>query len=51
MIILPIKNKMGATKKQCFLLFLYLTKSSLTVIQSPGFKNDYNFGISVSKYQ
>ena len=27
-IILPIKSKMAAAKKQCFLRFLYLTESS-----------------------
>ena len=27
-IILPIKSKMTAAKKQCFLRFLYLTESS-----------------------
>ena len=27
-IILPIKSKMAAAKKQCFLQFLYLTESS-----------------------
>ena len=32
-IILPIKGKMAATEKQCFLRFLYLTESS-----SPSFK-------------
>ena len=32
-IILPIKSKMAAAKKQCFLRFLYLTESS-----SPSFK-------------
>ena len=30
------KNKIVATKKQCFLRFLYWTESSPTVIQSPG---------------
>ena len=27
-IIIPIKNKMAAAKKQCFLRFLYLTDSA-----------------------
>ena len=43
------KNKMTATKKQCSMRFLYWTESSPTVIQSPGFTNDYK--ISVNKYQ
>ena len=42
---------MAATKKQCFLRFLYWTESSPTVIQSPGFANDYKFSISVNEYQ
>ena len=50
-IILPIKSKMAAAKKQCFLQFQYFTESSPTVIQSPRFTNDYEFGISVSTYQ
>ena len=33
-IILPIKSKMTAAKKQCFLRFLYLTESSPPSIQS-----------------
>ena len=53
-IILPIKSKMAAAKKQCFLRFLYWTESSPwspTVIQSLRFTNDYKFGISVNTYQ
>ena len=50
-IIFPIKSKMAAAKKQCFLRFLYWTDSSPTVIQSPRFTNDYEFGISVNSYQ
>ena len=42
---------MVATKKQCFFAFQYWTESSPTVIQSPGFTNDYKFSISVNKYQ
>ena len=49
-IILPIKSKMAAAKKRCFLRFLYLTESS-----PPSFKvrglNDYKVGISVNTYQ
>ena len=51
MIILPIKSKMAAAKKQCFLCFLYQTEFSPTVIQSPRFRNDYEFFIGVSTYQ
>ena len=45
---------MAAAKKQCFLRFLlnsvfYWIFTS--VIQSPRFTNDYEFGISVSTYQ
>ena len=50
MIILPIKSKMAAAKKRCFLRFLYFTESS-PVIQSPRFTNDYEIGISVSTHQ
>ena len=50
-IILLIKSKMAAAKKQCFLRFLYLTESS-PLIQSPRFTNYYKlFGISVNTYQ
>ena len=41
---------MAATKKQCFFAFSVLKESSPTVIQSPGFTNDYKFCISVNKY-
>ena len=50
-IILPIKSKMAAAKKQCFLRFLYPTCFFTSVIQSPRFTNDYEFGISLSTYQ
>ena len=50
-IILPIKSKIAAAKKQYFLSFLYWTESSPTIILSPGFTNDYKFCISVNKYQ
>ena len=50
-IILPIKSKMAAARKRCFLQFLYFTESSPSVIQSPRFTNDYEFFISVSTYQ
>ena len=42
---------MAAARKQGFLSFLYWTESSPTVIQSPGFTNDYKVGISVNTYQ
>ena len=42
---------MAAAKKQYFLRFLYWTESSPTVIQSPGFTNDFKFGISIKTYQ
>ena len=51
MIILPIKSKMAAAKKQCFLGFLYLTESSLPSFNVRGLPNDYKFGISVNSYQ
>ena len=47
LIILPIKNKMAAVKKQCFFAILVFT----SVIKSPRFTNDSKFGISVSTYQ
>ena len=50
-IILPMKSKIAAAQKQCFLRFLHWTESSPTVIQSPRFTNDYKFGISVDTYQ
>ena len=50
-IILPIKSKMAAAKKQCFLRFLYWTEVFTSAIQSPRFTNDYKFGISVNTYQ
>ena len=50
-IILPIENKMASAKKYFFLRFLDWYESSPTVIQSPGFTNDYKFSISVNKTQ
>ena len=50
-IILPIKSKMAAAKKRCFLRFLYLTESSPPTFKVPRFTNDYKFGIGVSIYQ
>ena len=48
---LPIKSKMAAAKKRCFLRFLYLTESSPPSFKAPRFTNDCKFGISVSTYQ
>ena len=48
---LPIKSKMAAAKKQCFLRFLYLTESSPPSFKVLRFTNDYKFVISVSTYQ
>ena len=42
---------MAADRKQRFLRFLYWTGSSISIIQSPRFTNDYKFGISVNTYQ
>ena len=39
---------MAAAKKQCFLQFNWVFTS---VIQSPRFTNDYEFGISVNTFQ
>ena len=50
-IILPIKSKMAAAKRQCFLQFLYFTESSPPSFKVPRFTNEYEFGISVSTYQ
>ena len=50
-IILPIKSKMAAARKRCFLRFLSVFYWIFTsVIQSPSFTNDYEFFISVSIY-
>ena len=50
-IILPIKSKMAAAKKQCFFAISVFNWVFTAVIQSPRFTNDYKFGISVSTYQ
>ena len=42
MIILPIKNKMAAIKKQCFLRFLYLPESSTPSFKVRGFQMTMN---------
>ena len=41
-------DQMAAAKKQSFLQYLYESKSSPTVNESPGFTNDYKFGISLT---
>ena len=50
-IILPIKSKMAAAKKRCFLRISVFYWIFTSVIQSPRFTNDYELGISVSTYQ
>ena len=40
---------MAATKKQCIFAFSVLNRV-FTIIQSPGFTNDYKFCIRVNKY-
>ena len=50
-IILPIKSKMAAAKKQCFPGVLFAISVQNWVFQSPRFTNDYKFGISVNTYQ
>ena len=50
---LPTKSKWLLVRSSAFLRFLYWTcwtESSRTVIQSPGFTNDYRFSISVNRY-
>ena len=48
-IILPIKRKMTAAEKQCFLRFLYLAVFTSVILSR--FTNDYKFSISVYAYQ
>ena len=50
-IILPIKSKMAAAKKQWFFAISALSWVFTSIIQSPRFTNDYKFGISVNTYQ
>ena len=50
-IILPIKSKMAAAKKLCFFSISVFYRIFTSVIHSPRFTNDHEFGISVSKYQ
>ena len=44
-IILPIKSKMAAAKKQRFLRFLYLTESSLTSFKVRGLQMTINLAL------
>ena len=58
---LPIKNKMAATKKQCFFFFFFFffffcvfciePSLHLPSFKVRGFTNNYKFCISVDKYQ
>ena len=50
-IILKIKSKMAAAKKRCFFAISVFYRIFSSAIQSPGFTDDYEFGISVSTYQ
>ena len=42
---------MAAAKKRCFFAISVFYWVFTSVIQSPRFTNDYEFGISVSTYQ
>ena len=44
-IILPIKSKMVAAKKQCFLRFLYLTESSPPSFKVRGLRLTMNLAL------
>ena len=44
-IILPIKSKMAAAKKQCFLRFLYLTESSPPSFKVRGLQMTINLAL------
>ena len=44
-IILPIKNKMAAAKKQCFLRFLYRTESSPPSFKVRGLQMTINLAL------
>ena len=45
MIILPIKSKMAAAKKQCFLRFLYFTESSPPSFKVRGLQMTMNLAL------
>ena len=44
-IILPIKSKMAAAKKRCFLRFLYFTEYSLTSFKVRGLQMTMNLAL------
>ena len=44
-IILPIKNKMDAARKRCFLRFLYFTESSPPSFKVRGLQMTMNFSL------
>ena len=44
-IILPIKSKMAAAKKRCFLRFLYFTESSPPPFKVRGLQMTMNFSL------
>ena len=45
-IILPIKRKMAAARKQCFLRFLYFTESSPPSFKVRGLQMTMNFSLA-----
>ena len=45
LVILPIKSKMAAAKKQCFLRFLYLTESSPPLSKVQGLQMTINLAL------
>ena len=44
-IVLPIKSKMAAAKKQCFLRYLYLTESSPPSFKIRGLQKTINLAL------
>ena len=44
-IILPIKSKMAAARKRCFLRFLYFTETSLPSFKVRGLQMTMNFSL------
>ena len=44
-IILPIKSKMAAARKRCFLQFLYFTESSPPSLKVRGLQMTMNFSL------
>ena len=45
MMILPIKSKMAAVRKRCFLGFLYFTESSPPSLEVRGLQMTMNFSL------